>query len=139
MDLDFPDVGQVELNVRLVESCHLLARDKKVIIWGQGTHLLGMDRFPALNLPAPQNSKHTCTLIRTHLLQGDNSVCLGVIPYTPYTSVHIHLTHVPAPYFVASNLFSFFFSANKTFPVLSVSGSASLASLPFPAVNPHVS
>ena len=52
----FPDVAQ-ELNVRLVESCHLLARlcgDKKVIIWGQG-HLLGMDRFP-------QNATHTCTL-----------------------------------------------------------------------------
>ena len=64
----FPDVAQ-ELNVRLVESCHLLARlcgDKKVIIWGQGTHLLGMDRFPApdsprhktLNTPAPWDKTH---------------------------------------------------------------------------------
>ena len=51
-----------ELNVRLVESCHLLARlcgDKKVIIWGQGTHLLGMDRLTLL--PA-KRSPHTPAL-----------------------------------------------------------------------------
>ena len=40
----------------LSPSCLGFGGDKKVIIWGQGTHLLGMDR---LSSPEPQNAKHT--------------------------------------------------------------------------------
>ena len=60
MDQDFPDVGQVELNVRLVESCHLLAAIKRSLSGDRGHTCWG---WIASLLP----STYLATKLQTHL------------------------------------------------------------------------